>query len=858
MRKPAVALSVLLCCSVSPVMSELTHSLVINEVMQSVTRGDVDKLNEYPDGWVELYNPTGSDVTLTGYVLSEKKDPGKGYKIPKATQKVIDYDWWGNPVGEHWQTTSNNIKVPKNGYIVIYCDNEAVTCEKEVHTDFRMPNAKGGTLYLYDGSGKTAKLVDSLYLPPMPATDVAYGRKTDGAGETGYMLTPTKGKMNSGGFAKMVLPEPIITESRITESQSGSGEIIRVSMSMPEGVPDNAVIRYTLNYSEPTASSARYSEELQINKTTIVRAAIFASGCITPPAATRSYIFLGRKLSVPVVSLVTDKKNLDDSKIGIIVNNTSSDDKENWRRPVKMEYFPTGEKVSLLNQGAEIRVSGAYSRANKQKSFIVYANSRFDSGGKDYFEAPFWEFTGSDMTQSPSIGLRSSGNDFNFSQMRDGISQMLFGMNTDLDWQDFQPAITFINGEYYGILNIRERANEDNIWMHYKDADGGRLTDITLIENPWWGSGGLKQGDWGQYNEFKSFLGSSKNKTLSEYEKRMDVVEFTNFMIANIYMSNTDFPGNNYVMWRPVESGGKWRFILKDVDRSLGLCYWHGESSNKAGGGSNAKYLRWILRDQYNVFPNNYEGANSEESTQLLRNLMAIQSYSDKFVDRFTVYLGDFLKADNIASVIDGTAALMSLEMEYHKKKYGGTVNDWWTEIDRMKTWAKERTENMYAQLQDYSKFKLGAPVRTTVNDGASDCGNYVVTINDIPLTTGFFDGKLFTGRRYRICATRKSGGSDDIGWRVICRDKAGAVLSNTVYDKPLCEITPGSDVKGIEISLIGSISGIEDEYYSMEPVDVRYYNLQGIESSSPFEGMNVIRYTYPDGSVSVRKQMVE
>lgn len=864
MRKFAIILSAACCFMAMPVMSELTHTLIINEVMQSVTRGSMDQLNEYPDGWVELYNPSNTAVTLTGYAIGEKNNFNKCFPIPKATKRKEEYQWWTGTTVVSWEP-SGNISVPAKGYLVIYCDNEMTTCGSEVHTDFRMPNAKGGTLYLFD-SGK--HLVDSMYLPPMPATDVAYGREADGSNKMGYMLSPTKGSKNSGGIAKMVLPYPNMTESRVSESKSDSGEKMSVSISLPAGVPDDAVIRYTTDGTEPTSSSAVYSQTLQIGKTTIVRASIFAKDCVTPPAATRSYIFLGRKLTVPIVSMVTDKKNLNDSKIGIIVNNTSSDNKENWRRPVIMDYFPGGATTSLFNQGAEIRVSGAYSRSNRQKSFIVYADSRFSFGSKDYFEAPFWQYTGSDMTQSPSIGLRSSGNDFNFSQMRDGVSQMLFGLNTDLDWQDFQPAITFINGEYYGILNIRERANEDNIWMHYNTDRGGHLTEITLIENPtWWGSA-PKVGDMGQYNQFTSFLNnSSKNDKLSEYESRMDVVEFTNFMMANIYMSNTDFPGNNFVMWRPEANGGKWRFILKDVDRSLGFCYWHGESDNKDGGRSDAKYLRWILQAPKDVFKNNYD-ANGDAGTQIIRQLMAIHEYREMFVDRFTVYLGDFLTADNITSVIDKTANLMSVEMEYHKEKYGGTMKEWQTELSNMKTWANERTENMYTQLRELftdSKYKyydaklgLGVPVVTTINKEIADCGNYNVTINGIPLTRAVFDGKLYAGRKYSISAVTKDGSSDDIGWRVVCKDKKGAVLSNDVYDKPLCEVTPGSSVGSIEISLIGNVSAIDENCYSMEPVDMRYYNMQGIESSSPFDGMNIIRYTYPDGSVSTQKLLIK
>lgn len=846
MRKLTVLLSVLLCCSALPVMSELTHSIIINEVMQSVTRGAVDQLNEYPDGWVELYNPSDKPVTLTGYALGEQYKYSKCYIIPKATQRKEEFQWWTGQTVVSWPE-AGNLTIPAKGYLTVYCDNEAVTCGTEVHTDFRMPNAKGGTLYLFDSN---KNLADSMYLPPMPATDVAYGRETDGAVSLGYMLTPTKGARNSGGFAKMVLPYPVMPKSQVTEAAAGSGEQFEVAISKPAGAPADAVIRYTTDGTEPTASSALYSEPLLITKTTIVRATLFADGCVTPPAATRSFIFLGRKLTVPIVSLVTDKKNLNDSKIGIIYNNTSSDNKHNWRRPVIMDYFPGGEQTSLFNHGAEIRVSGAYSRANRQKSFIAYADSRFGFGSKDYFEAPFWTYTGSEMTKSPSIGLRSSGNDFNLAHMRDGVSQMLFGMNTDLDWQDFQPAITFMNGEYYGILNIRERANEDNIWMHYQNADGSHLSDITLLENPTWGGDALKKGDMGQYNEFTSFL-NRKSTNLADYQQRMDVVEYTNFMMANIYMSNTDFPGNNYVTWRPVASGGKWRYILKDVDRSLGYCYWHPETdgSTKDGGSSSAKYLRWVLRNPADVFRNNYE-ANSADCTRLFRYLMAISAYKDMFIDRFTVYLGDFLTADNIASVIDETADLMSLEMEYHKKKYGGTVKEWQTELSNMKKWAKERTASMYAQLQDY--FSLAKPIPSQIGD---ESGTTSISINDIILRTGAFDGKLFPNRTYKIKAASTDGPTVDVGWHVVCRDSNGNVISDQIKTVPEFYFTPQTSYASLTFTVLHNVSDVRmiDENAGT-PVSITYYNMQGVQSDIPFDGVNVVRSIYPDGSAKTEK----
>lgn len=833
--------AILAVSSINVSAAGLTKSLVINEVMQSNITDSPDALNEYPDGWVELYNPNNTSVKLTGYAIGKKNKFSKCYVITKKTQKN---EWFGNVF---WNETNEDIYVPAHGYVVIYCDKESRVFGSEIHSDFKLPNDKVGTVYLYDPSQKMA---DSLQLPVLAAVNVAYGRETDGSDKLGYMLTPTKGKKNAGGLAEMVLGDPkFSSDSRVFEESDGSASPLELTLSLPKSSPTDAIIRYTLNGEEPTSSSPVYDAPLSISKTTIVKAAVYADKCITPPAATRTFLYLGRKLSLPIVSLATSDKNLYDSKLGIITNNKSSDEKVDWRRPAVMSFFPAGKNEAAFDQLCEMRVGGGYSRANTQKSFMVYANARF--GTKDFFKYKFWSDTRPDTEKNPSISLRNAGNDFNLGQMRDGVMHMLFGMNTDVDWQAFQPAIAFLNGQYYGILNIRERSNEDNIWANYD-----KLEDITMVENPYWGKDGLKAGEWSQWEEFNGFLRQGGVANYSQYADRIDVEEFANFLIANVYASNTDFPGNNLVMWRPTEDGGKWRFFLKDIDRSFGFCYYHGESSNKAGGASNAEYLKWILRDPYNVFPNNYEGANSEDATRLMRRIMQIPEFKKLFIDRFTVYLGDFLSADNVASVFDGVKDLMQLEMTYHKALYGGTVSDWEKEITTMKTWAKERNTSLYSQF--YSYFKLGAPIPARIENDPAETGIDKLQINGIPLTTGKFDGKLYTAREYEISAKGNSLESgEEMAWRVLCTDSRGSVLRDEVLNSETFKLTPASGTALIRlIPTTGAPSGVQPA--DATATEIMYYNLQGVASSVPFEGMNIVRYIFPDGSSLTEKLLNE
>ena len=788
--------------------SGLTHSLIINEVMQSTFGGDTDYLNEYPDSWVEIYNPSAKAVNLSGYAIGKKSKRSRCFVLTPS------------------------VSVPAHGHYMIYCDreNQVVNVSvnyKEIHTDFTLPNLSAGGVYLFEPGGA---LADSMYLPVMPAPNVAYGRETDGSDALGYMLTPTPFEANSGGFASMVLPDPVFsTSSTILSNKPNSGAKIRVKVSLPKGVPSDAVIRYTLNGYDPDENSPVANETFYFTANTTLKAAVFAKDCITPPAATRVFIFHGRKITVPVMSMVTPPENFYDPEIGIIYNNNSHDaDKRfNWRRPVVLDYFPKGADYSRISEKCEVRISGAYSRENAQKSFIVYADSRF--GTSDYFYSQLWPYTNPDMIEIPSFGLRNSGNDFNNTQMRDGVAQMIFGMNTDIDWQGFQPSVTYINGSYYGILNIRERGNEDNVWMHH-----GNLKDITLLEN-----GELKVGDYTQFEEFEAFYSGSH--TLAEYNEIMDVEEYTNEMMVNIYMSNTDFPGNNYVLWRPLAEGGKWRWILKDVDRCFGI--W--------GHSADEQYLRWVLRDPATAIGG--ETANSESSTRLFRKLIKIKEYKEQFIDRFMVYLGDFLTPDYMNSVIDWAKNEMAAEMPYHRQTYP-TWSNWESEVNNMKAWGKNRTAAMYRQIRDY--FGLGALIPVTVNKGVGD-SKYRVTVNGIPLSTDCFDGNFYAGRTYRISGSYADEAYEVMGWEVT--KTVNGKKSVETFMTPEISLTPDAKTSNMVIKAIRGTSAIGTvEADVAEAVNTLYYNPQGIVSSVPFPGMNIVRYIFSDGTSSTEKRIFD
>ena len=687
--------------------------LIINEIMQSNIDCIMDDINEFPDSWVELYNAGDEAVMLGQFKLGVSNNAAEAWQLPSRT------------IGSHQ-------------YILLYCDKE----DTGHHAPYRIDSGKSDGIWLFQ-NGEIADCV--LKLKKQPAPNIAYGRETDGSEKWGYQATPTPGAANCGKLCSDLLGDPVFSKPGQVFTNGGR---IRLFITLPEGAPEGTVIRYTTDGSEPTAESPVFSPFF-IGSTKVVRAKLFCDGYLSPRSTTHSYIFFPseRALTLPVVSIVTDDKYLNDPKIGIYVDGTYQSGTENyrfdWRRPINFEYFETGGKASELNQLCETRIQGGATRTNPLKSLAVYANKRF---GEKRFSYEFFPDQKPGLTEFKSIVLRNAGNDFDYLYLRDIIAQRTMASHADLDWQAWRPVIVYINGVYKGIENIRERSNEDNIYTNYDGQE-----DVDLVEN--WND--LKEGDMEHLNAFKAFF-NEHGHTMAEYEKWMDCQEFINLMAMNAYYNNIDFPGNNIVLWRPRTAEGRWRFIAKDVDYTMHL---YNQDDY------NYKYFDWLYWKEYD--PNHNWGANDYEATRLFRRLMEDADFNREFIDHMAVYMGDFLNYDGTWRVWEPMYNQIKTEYPYHRKLY----NEWWPnyndEMDKVKTWLKKRTNFMYQHLADY--YKLGSPLPLLVNVTLDEADREALqfVMNGVPLSEGQFVGRFFKDREV-VLEGKPGNGKKVTGWNVI------------------------------------------------------------------------------------------
>ena len=669
-------------------------ALRINEVVQCNVGKLTDELNEFPDGWVELYNDGPAAVSLHQYAVVRKNRFAKAYRLP-------------------------GIELPPYAYVLLYCDKEG----KGLHTDFRLPIDTVSSLFLFRTDGTVA---DSVELPPMLAANVPYCRQS--AGVWRFCETATPGLPNASDSVSAQAPAPSFSESGGVKDGA-----FCLQLALPLNAPSGSCIRYTTDGSEPDGESARYVHPLAISQSVAVRAKTFATGYADSPTQTHSYLFLNRQQTLPVVSLVADSAFFYDDELGILVKGIYGKTHPNsvpvvdvfgranyyygWHRPVNIEYFPVGAETEAINQPAQTKVGGKAGRRQAEKSLVLKADKRF---GTNSFLYPFFEDKPW-LTSNKSVVLRNSGQDAPYTYFRDAFAHKAFARHTSVDYLSYQPVILYLNGNYMGIRTLRERSNDDYLRANYRDLHG-----FDLIE----GVGGLvKSGDSAAFCQFREVYSNSAS-SYQQLDSLMDVDEFADYLILYALFCNTDFPGNNMLMWKTPAT--KWRWIVKDFDSAMGV----------SRSPATFQYLNYILREP----PFTDRGVfNSEQSCLLFRKMMSFPQFRQMFIDRAAVYMGTFASVESLTRLVDSLATNIEYEMPFFMEMRQKDELKWTCSVVALKKWLADRIPFFYADLSRF--FHMGDPVPLKVIAGEKGC------LNNIALADGCFDGMFFSGRRMRVSA---------------------------------------------------------------------------------------------------------
>ncbi len=675
---------IILCWSV--VFTVLNSQLVINEIM--ATNGseiiETDFYN-YPD-WVELYNSGTSNVSLGNYYLSDDKSVLLKWRIPGYT-------------------------LSSGGYRIIYLDGE----DSGIHANFGL-DADGETLYLVNGS---KQIIDSVRFPQQYPSS-SYGRNVPGGDIWRYCSVPTPGDANQPVTATKPAPKPIysVPAGRLTAATS-------VALA-----GDN--IKYSTNGSIPDINSTAYSTPIPVSKTTVVKSRSYANGFLPGEVYANTYFLAEHNFTLPVVSLSFNHSFFWDNTIGIYTQGSNGipgnciDYPANWNQPWEREgYFEYFDEngVKQISQPAGMKISGGCSRTfGEPKSISLYARGKY--GNKDFDYAFFKEKP--DIRSYKSIFIRNSGNDYNRTVIWDGMMQALFSKAVDIDFQSFQPAIIYHNGDYVGMMNIREKINEDYMLSNYavgRDSLDFMVSMLRATSDYGWYP---EQGDGQDYYDIIDYLNSHDLSVDANYNwvtSKIDLQEYINYMAIRIYIVDTDWPGNNVKLWKKTENG-KWRWVIYDTDFAFSFDPY------------NFEMIEFATEEFGPDWP------NPPWSTLLFRKMLENQRFRDQFANTILTLRNTVFHPDWVNYVVDSISAIVEYEIDYHFDEHGGSKTNWNYQLNNFKDFASSRYDFIPGYIANY--FGLGgSQVNVTIDNNNISHGGVRINesmIQHYPFTLETYD----------------------------------------------------------------------------------------------------------------------
>lgn len=605
--------------------------------------------------WIEIHNPTGSDLDISGYGISDNTTTPNKWRFEQGTViKAGEYKLLYAP-----------------GYEI------AASKKKSNYVNFGLGNSIGEILTLWDNSNN---LIDKMAYPSIK-NFMSYGR--DANLIDSYFTSPTPGEPNAQGYH----------ERAATPTFSQIAGLYNATQLISITNHNSGEIYYTLDGSEPTKNSNLYANPVEISNTTVLRAKTIVDGMLPSFTSSATYIINSphsNKLSI--VSLSTDDRNFYDPDVGIYVGGTRTGNLkeflvdgnavasdlifnanfwQEWERPVHFEIFDTNGQLEFSADSA-IRIFGAYSRLYQQKGFALIARSEY---GPSSFDHAFFE--NRDIDSYKSIILRASGQENQLTKIRDIVATSLVDGTTNLKTQAYRQAVVYLNGKYFGIYNIREKVTKYFLAEHYnlKNPD-----NIDLLV----GNGEVLVGDDIAY---KTLLDYCNNNDLSDaafykyVTDRIDIENYIDYLICEMYTSNTDTGNIKFFRERSNDpEKSKWRWIYYD------FC-WSFEIFN------------YDPVDNY--LNSTGHGVGDLYSNDLARALFKNEEFTNKFLLRFNELLNTVYTPENVKMHINTAADRIFEEKERDSERWNGSsFETWQNRIELMREFADKQPERIIYFIQ--------------------------------------------------------------------------------------------------------------------------------------------------------------
>jgi hypothetical protein len=653
--------------------------LFINEFMASNLNWIADNDEDYED-WIEIYNPNDSSLNLAGFYITDNIDELTKWQIP-----------FGFP---------DSTTVDSAGYLILWADNQP--WEGPLHLGFKL-SREGEQIILVNPDGTT--IIDSITYVQQ-TTNISMGRYPDADDYWFYCSQPTPGYENLPGYLG------------VAKSVTFSSPAGMYSSSLPLSVTDEdplTEIVYTTDGSNPDSLSPVMSDPLLLNSSSVIRARAIKEDYINGPIESNAY-YLDEDYNLPLITLITDPKNMFDSETGIYTNW----DKYgfDWERDVHVQYFKDKLEFSIP---CGIRIQGSTSRSRSKKSFRLFFRDSYSSDRLEYAL-----FDKSPVHSFRNIVLRAGYDDdiqmSNGTLLRDPlVTETWNDLNQLTSSSNF--ADLYINNDYWGIYNIRESINE----FFFQDHLDFQSFDLMRFEK--WGAV-LKYGSRETWDDFWSFVETGDFTNETDYAEMQSRVDMDNLLTLQALIQCTQYRSWSWgcFAYKEVDPAAKWRFTIWDMDRAYTDLNWDGFFN-------------------YNII------AKEKWANLIVQKLLLNQEFKYAFINRVADYLNSVCSPESMLTRLDSLIAIIEPDMPNEVDRWNETYSKWESSIEFLRNFARNRPNVVRNQI--LSEYGISDTINVKIISDASR-GN--LKLNSLTIDKSSWSGTYFTNVPVTLTATSKPG----------------------------------------------------------------------------------------------------
>lgn len=592
------------------------------------------------------------------------------------------------------------------------------------HTSFGL--SAGETLYLKSTDGA---IIDSRFVESMQS-DHSLRRSSDGSSVWCFTSMPSPGSTNDGDCLTSYEAAPVFSV------ESGAFSVpVFISITSPN---PNAQIYLTFDGSVPDQNDVLYTGGFAVSGSAIVAARAFGENALPSPVAKNTYFINEDQIDLPIVSVSTDPDNLWDPITGIHVFGPPDYDLnvpywganfwEDWERTAYMEYFDANH-TKQIEGPVGIKIHGGWSRVNEQKSFRIQAKGKYGYESMDYpmiSDKPYIEsFRG--------FNLRNGGNGYWEHRFHEALIERTC-RNTHVDYMAYSPAIVFLNGEYWGFMEIRENLDQHYIANNHDISS----SDVTVVSANYFGFNVIS-GDPTSFFDLHEYATSNDPNSpdyFSTISSMLDIENYADYIIAQTYWCNGDWSNgyqNNTKLWHDDRPGGKWRFMLMDMDFGMGL----------AGASPYDDYI-------------NQAGGDPLLTDQVWDALIQNDEFRSYFINRYADLINTEFQIDEVTAKAHAMRDEIEPIFQRHAQRWGTDGGALTGTLEGRLDWAEERVIGGRDVVENH--FGMNDQVDITLDVQPAGAGRIHISTIEPDEAEYPWTGVYFNGNPVRITVYENPG----------------------------------------------------------------------------------------------------